>query len=281
MLSGIPVYQQHSRRITRIMNEERSTVQVEPLEKGVTARATALSRQIYDRIRQMIREGSLRAGDILPSERELAQRFDVSRVPVREALKVLEFVGVTEHIQGKGIFVRRVTAESLASTIDFVLMNSPRTLLDLFEAREGIEIQAASLAAQRRDDADLARMEAAILATERSLTEGVEIIDSSMGFHTALIAASHNKAIVEINLFLSEWLRYARLQFMRSSRLHDEGLHRHREIFEMVKLKDSAGAAAKMREHLETTKQVLLTGDPPSGEAPPDEVHQREVEASS
>jgi GntR family transcriptional regulator, transcriptional repressor for pyruvate dehydrogenase complex len=229
----------------------------EELDRSATTEGTALSSQIFRRIRQWIREGKLKEGDLLPSERELALLFDVSRVPIREALKVLEFTGVAQHVRGKGVFIKKIDVNNLISNIDFVLMDRSHTLLDLFEAREGIEIQAASLAALRWDEADMNLMEAAIATMERRLREGSSIIETSMSFHTAVIAASHNRAIWEINAYLSDWLRAGRETIYRRTTLHEEGLRNHKDILEKIRLRDSDGAAASMKEHLLRSRRLI------------------------
>lgn len=229
-----------------------------PLEHAVSVDAEMkLSMQVFRRIRQWIREGRLKEGDMLPSERELAGLFGVSRVPVREALKVLEFEGVAEKRRGKGLFLRRVSINNLISNIDFVLMDNVHTLMELFEAREAIELQATFLAAQRRTEEDIAALEAAVDAVEKKLHTGEEILDASMNFHTVLVNASHNQALVAINLYLADWLRIAREAVFRQTSLHDEGLHSHKEILDFVRGGDSEAAVVKMKEHLDRSKRFI------------------------
>lgn len=230
----------------------------EPLDRSTTTKESALYHQVFYRIRQWIREGKLKEGDLLPSERELAQIFDVSRVPIREALKVLEFTGVAEPVRGKGVFIKRISVNNLISNIDFVLMDSGHTLLDLFQAREGIEIQAASLAAQRWTQADLTCMEESVKDMEARLHSGNDLLlGTSMSFHTAVMAASHNRALWEINLYLSDWLRIARQEIYKKTPLHEEGLRDHKDILERIKAHDSEGAAEKMKNHLKRTMKFL------------------------
>ncbi|HWR31396.1 MAG TPA: winged helix-turn-helix domain-containing protein, partial [Negativicutes bacterium] len=78
---------------------------IQPINRDGNNETDALYMQIVERIRQWILKGQLKDGDLLPSERDLAQMFDVSRVPVREALKVLEFLGAVKHVRGKGVYV--------------------------------------------------------------------------------------------------------------------------------------------------------------------------------
>ena len=160
--------------------------------------------QIVERIRTCIQEGQFKEGDPLPSERELAQLFDVSRVPVREALKILAFMGVIEYVKGKGSFVKRLSMSNMLENIDFLLMSPLHTMVDLFEAREAIELQATRLAAQRRSEEDIYAIKAVIAEMESNIKMGIDVYDASMKFHSAIIAASHNTVLVKINEFLAD-----------------------------------------------------------------------------
>jgi GntR family transcriptional repressor for pyruvate dehydrogenase complex len=229
-----------------------------PLDKTNQNKEVALYAQIFDRIRQWIRMGKIKEGEMLPSERELAEIFDVSRVPVREALKVLEFVGVVQNIRGKGVFVKKITVDNIVGNIDFVMMNPKHTALDLFEVRSGIEVQAAYLAAERRNDDDLAALSQALKFTEM-INEGIDnVLNPSLDFHAAVIAASHNTAISEINQFLADWLSCIRQQFIQSTPLSDRGLKDHQAIYERIKDKDAIGASLLMQEHLSRSKLRMI-----------------------
>ena len=230
---------------------------VRALDRSSTSTQGPLYLQIFDTIREWIREGRLKEGDMLPSERDLAQMFDVSRVPVREVLKVLEFAGVAEQVRGKGVFIKRISAHNLISNLDFVMMDRGHTLLEMFEAREGIEVQAAALAAKRRTDEDLKAMETAIESMEQAMKTGGSLMDTSTGFHTALIAAAHNRAIQEINLFISDWLRLARTAVYRHTSLHDVGLQHHKNILEAIRRQDSEEAERMMKAHLDRSRKVI------------------------
>jgi len=247
--------------------ESEKPMEIEPLERVSSDPEEALYGQVIARLRTWIQEGRFKEGDFLPSERELATMFGVSRVPIREALKILEFTGIAEQIRGRGVRLRKITANRLISNIDFALIASDHTLKDLFEAREAIEIKAATLAAERWTQEDLRAMEAAVDEVDEVQRSGGDLLDTSMSFHTALIAAAHNLAISEVNLYLSDWLRVARQQVFRTTPIHDSGLHDHRAILERVKARDSEGAAARMKEHLDKTWEVLAQGLGPEPEA--------------
>ncbi len=226
---------------------------IQPLERDSFTDSGALSNQIFNRIKEWLRTGKLKEGDPLPSERELAQTFDVSRVPVREALKVLEFVGIVQHVRGKGVFIRKVSANNIIETVDFVMMNPAYTIRELFEVRMGIETQAAFLAALLRTDEDLALMLSALEEAYRAPTS----VEPFLGFHSAIIVASRNPALVEINKFLADWLRFLRAKYMYSPVGGEHGNAEHREIFELIKAGDSLGAMSRMQEHLMRARNMI------------------------
>lgn len=213
----------------------------------------ALPNQIFSQIKEWLRTGKLKEGDPLPSERELAQIFGVSRVPVREALKVLEFVGIVQHVRGKGVFIRKVSANNIIDAVDFVMMNPAYTIRELFEVRMGIETQAAFLAALQRTEEDLALM---LSALEKACKEPMSV-EPFLGFHSAIITATHNPALVEINKFLTDWLRFLRAKYMYSPVGGEQGNAEHWKIFELIKAKNSTGAMSRMQEHLTRAKNLI------------------------
>lgn len=230
---------------------------IRPLDRFASSDDSVLSKQIYSRINEWLKSGRLKEGDPLPSERDLAQMFDVSRMPVREALKVLEFVGIVQHIRGKGVFVKKVSANNIIGTIDFVMMDHTHTIKELFEVREGIETHAAFLAAERRTDEDLATIADSLELLDLRSDPASFPVQPMMEFHSAVIAASHNSALVRINGFLSDWLRFLRTKYMLKTSVGRIGQAEHMKLYELIKARDSAGAAAMMREHLIKAREVV------------------------
>lgn len=232
----------------------------EPLERMTDNSPDSLYAQIVDRIRQWMKEGHLKEGDQLPSERELAQMFDVSRVPVREALKILEFLGAVQHVRGKGVFVKKINISNVLNNIEFIMIDPMHTLLDLFEARQAIELQAAVLAAQRRTDEDLSAMEAAVQEMELKSSEGQdqEVVDASARFHKAVITASHNAILVSINESLGNLLNFSRQQSLKDASRWQTSVRYHKQIMQKIKEKDGAESFRLMQEHLSNAKEYIV-----------------------
>ena len=172
---------------------------------------------VIDNIRQMIADGELQAGQKLPSERELAEKFNVSRVPIREALKILEYMGVLDSSPGDGTYVKNTSAQSLVSKMDFSFDATADTIRDLLELRIVLETFAAYHAAQRRTDEDIASIQKLLrdMREAKKVNDGTEesvqnLRKLSHGFHQALVRAAHNAVLSSVYEYLYELLDISR-----------------------------------------------------------------------
>src|SRR5699024_11015137 len=115
----------------------------------------------YEKIKAMIQDGTFPADEKLPSETELAKMFAVSRAPIREALSILSATGVIESRQGGGSWVRQVELSGFLEQMAIEMVEIEQ-VFDLLEMREIIETEACALAAKRRTEEDLRRLEQAL-----------------------------------------------------------------------------------------------------------------------
>ena len=207
--------------------------------------------QVIDKLRSWILRGYLQEGDFLPSERELATMFDVSRMPIGHALKILEFLGVVQYVRGKGFCVKKVDIQHILKCLGFLVLPPDSRQTYIWETRKAIEPQTAQLAALRRTDEDLVRAEAAIRDMEAKIASCENVSDDSMRFHSTLIAASHNEVLIKINDFLCELLTSCRATVLRDKERQVKSLAQHKRILQAVKSRDSKLAGDLMLEHLE------------------------------
>ncbi|MET0851079.1 MAG: GntR family transcriptional regulator, partial [Candidatus Rokuibacteriota bacterium] len=114
------------------MARRRSEVEWPSLEP---VRSTRIYEEIVRQIRLLIADGHLKSGDRLPPERDLAERFRVSRTSVREAMRALESRGLIGIRPGEGAFVREVSVETLVEPLALVILAQRETIADLYEAR--------------------------------------------------------------------------------------------------------------------------------------------------
>lgn len=234
----------------------------EPMQ--LNRNSESLYKQIVDIWKTEILTGKLKPGDMLPSERELASALNVSRIPVREALKVLEYLGIVEHVRGKGVFVRQPEPTDILNAVGPLLMATPNMLADLFEVRLLFEPHAAYLAATLSTPEDLARIEETLRHTEASVEYGLTVHSDSYDFHNAVMAASHNDVMLMLSSFLVELQRQSRESTLRGGERNREALEHHKEIYGKIKARDSYGAADTMRKHLLNARNQLfktITGE--------------------
>src|SRR5205809_6632625 len=112
-------------------------------------KSTRIYEEIVRQVKQLIAEGRFKSGDRLPPERELAEKFVVSRTSVREALRTLESLGLIDIRPGEGTFVREVSIDALVEPLALLLTSHREAIVELFEARRLLEPALAALTAAR------------------------------------------------------------------------------------------------------------------------------------
>lgn len=222
--------------------------------------------QIADQIMERVGDGRLPPGSKLPAERELATQMGVSRPSVREALIVLELLGVVEIRIGHGTFIMGKAAS--LETLESAKMVSP---LDLLEARATIESNVAVLVARKwvEGTIDEQAFKKTYEITEQMkqiVTDGdrvEEFYGLGLGFHKALAEASNNDVLAEVVGSLVEatshplWaLINKKILENRSAR--DEQIQEHEAILIAVQRGDGEVAAGAMRHHIEDLKKLVL-----------------------
>ena len=133
---------------------------------------TRIHEEVVTQIHDLIREGRLKAGDQLPSERELSETFKVSRTSVREALRALETKGLIISRTGMGNFVADLPIESLIAPLAKLLIEEKTALADIFELRKLIEPHIAALAAERATKVDIERMKSILEKQSEAVSRG-------------------------------------------------------------------------------------------------------------
>src|SRR5438093_3811690 len=145
-----------------------------------------LHEQVAESLRALIEEGQLKPGDALPPERDLATRFGVSRVTVREALRVLQMLGLVEARQGGGNYVAELSIERIVGPLSAVIQHHRALRGELMDARTVFEPAICRLAAQRRGEADLASLEAILTRQASRVERGELAVEEDSEFHLAL-----------------------------------------------------------------------------------------------
>lgn len=218
---------------------------------------TSLVTQLSDALRARLSSGEegWTVGNRIPPEHRLADELGVGRSSIREAVRVLANEGWLETRQGAGTFVRRNAV-------------APGTLLthlrraqiaEVFEARHGLEVEAARLAARRRTTADLAQIDACL---RRRLDNGASprnhtFVDADIDFHIAIVEASHNAVLVNLFDSFVDVLKDSLLELTDHDLVSDEAAAAHIALADAVRAGDPEAAGAAARAQFEPTERSL------------------------
>ena len=214
-------------------------------------RTSRLYEQIVQQIEESILKGTLKAGDQLPAERELAQRFGVSRTAVREAVKALREKGLVEAYSGRGTFITDGTSQAVRQSFDLMVkIGQPEGSTDLAEVRSILEPEIAALAAERASEADRATLREAVAVMDRSLKDADAYIEADLDFHLALAEAAANPLILSLIDSIVGLLREQRLRIFNVPGGPERGQVHHKRILEAVERRDEEKARQVMRAHL-------------------------------
>lgn len=229
-------------------------------------RTSRLYEQIVQQIEESIVAGTLKPGDQLPPERELAQRFGVSRTAVREAVKALREKGLVEAFSGRGTFITDGTTRAVRQSLDLMVkIGQPEGSTHLAEVRAILEPQIAALAAVRIQESELATMREAVAVMERSGKDPDAYIEADLDFHLALAEGAANPLILSLLDSIVALLREQRLRIFNVPGGPARGQIYHKRILEAVERHDAQAAREAMREHLE---QVRDDSQVPAGKSP-------------
>jgi DNA-binding FadR family transcriptional regulator len=224
-----------------------------------------LSESVADQIRQAIFSGLLAPGHKLAPERELAERFQTSRMALREALRALEKEGMITIKRGfgGGAFVAdfdealRALTDSLNTAVKLGQAKSAH----LTEVRTLLEPQIARFATLRATKADLSDIESVVLAQERELQAGQLSRKLDMQFHRRLAEAAHNPVLDIVVNAVNESIREAISRSKLSAEMRSKVIGYHRKIFEAIRHQDEALAQSIMAEHIAAVQCHLESSD--------------------
>lgn len=221
-------------------------------------RRTKVYEEVAERIRRLIVDGRLRPGDKLPPERELSERFGVSRTSVRDAIRVLDLTGLLEPRQGEGTVVRELTPDALAQPLASILVHNRALLAELLDVRKMIEPDLAARAASRATAGEVAKLEEIFARQRAKVRAGEMAIEEDSEFHYALATASRNRVVMKVVDVLMDLLQDSRQRSLQSPGRLEKSLQGHRRILDAVKRHDAAAAERAMRQHLAEIEHVLL-----------------------
>ena len=213
-----------------------------------------LTDQAIKSLTAYIRENELKPGDMLPAETVLTTQLGVSRPVIREALKALEGRNVIEIINGRGAMIKALDSKDLHEFFDRAYHFDEKTILDLLEVRQGLEVQATRIAARYHTAEEAAELTEIVHRMRASFGREDAYSDSDLAFHLAVAAATHNAMMYHLIDSIRQYTRDTMLQWHTVKRTEEdyERIQRlHEAILEAILARDVEGAGALMTRHFE------------------------------
>lgn len=213
--------------------------------------------QVARRLLDEVVGGDHQAGARLPSERRLAESLRVGRSAIREALAVLEVLGIVEVRMGSGTYVRGTISDLLPQAINWGLMLGERRTRDLVETRQHLEAITARLAAERASAEDVTRLRARLDRMRETAASVPEFIEADVEFHLEVAQIADNTAMRDILHSVRALLRVWIQRAVAADGDTAATLAEHVAVFQAIELRDADAAAAAMWAHMQSASERL------------------------
>lgn len=204
-------------------------------------RVSILSEEIVKSILNDVKMGRLKPGDKLPSEKQMLEIYQVSRGPVREALRTLRIMNVIDIKQGKGAFVTTLDPGLLVEHLEFVLDLGSSTVFNLFEARRILEPEIAYLAALRASDEEIEALRATAM-------EGFQV---DILLHEMVAKATKNPILTRFITSITHLGEMSRKQTSAVPGVPEAAHEQHLKLVDAIARRDASQARDLMKEHLD------------------------------
>src|SRR5258706_5134164 len=214
--------------------------------------------QVAEEIQRLVAEGTLKAGDLLPAERDLARQFGVGRSSLRDAIHPLELMGLVESRHGAGTVIRDLDADALVIPLASALMRKRQMVSELLEVRQMIEPALAGRAARNATPEEVARMEEILKRQRIKIERGEPSIEEDSQFHASIMQAARNSVVLRVLDVLMHLLRESRARTLQFPGRVENSYAGHLRILRAIQRRDSAGAEAAVRRHLKEIESIVM-----------------------
>jgi GntR family transcriptional repressor for pyruvate dehydrogenase complex len=217
---------------------------------------------VMEQVKRSVEAGELSAGERLPSERELAAALSISRTAVREAISALESAGIVEIRPGVGVFLKKDSPQEIVQRIDDALNPDGAYLVELLELRQGIETQAAYLAALNADERLKDEIAEAYAILKKAVRRDQLGTEEDFRFHLAVVNASGNRMLGQVIKLVSgrfkDGLEESRKQSLSIPGQSQAILLEHEEILRAIQAGEAEKARDSMWRHLDNVRTRYL-----------------------
>jgi GntR family transcriptional repressor for pyruvate dehydrogenase complex len=225
-------------------------------------RRVRLYENAVDQIQTLILRKKYIPGDRLPSERSLAQQFHISRHSLREALRILDVMGLIEIKVGDGIYVKEVNflpyIESLNFSIRTRLQIERDTLVKLWETRRMLEVGMVDIAARQINDSFLKSLWWCIEEMKKNIEHQDAFISSGIRFHRLIAEIGQNEVLILVWDMLANLIRTSQTKIYRISWSPKKALAAHKKIYRALEARDPKKAMEAMKQHMLEEEKALV-----------------------
>ena len=219
------------------------------LDIGPRISRVAIPDELVARFKELIEKKVFVPGQRLPPERDLAEALAVSRPTLRQAMRALQIMGVIKARQGSGSYLADSASEIMRVPLEFALALKNVAKTDLFETRRTLEVQLASLAAERRTEDDLEAMRQALRQMEKTMGDPDAWCRTEPQFHSCIVQAARNGVMATVIEMLSQMLIESRKETVRLLTDYKTSYQSHENIYVEIEKRDPTSAARMMIEH--------------------------------
>lgn len=226
---------------------------------GDSIERSSVALQLLERIKSALIYGDLQPGDYLPSETELTQNLGIGKSSVREAIKMLQAIGIVEVKRGQGTIIRREPGAPLVDPMAFGMILARGMTRDVLEFRLMFEPAYTIQAMQNATDEDHQHIQNSIDAMEQAIHDGEQTSRHDIAFHRAILLSTHNPMTIRVGETLLQLIEAALETSMRS--LPEIALKDHKAIYKAFKAGDIAGVHAAIAESSQSWETTLTYDD--------------------
>ncbi|MTI60441.1 MAG: FadR family transcriptional regulator [Firmicutes bacterium] len=217
----------------------------------------SLSRQVFEQLKQQIITGKWEPGEKIPSENELSEMLNVSRVTIREALQTLVALDLLEKKQGEGTFVKELSGETYIDALLPTFVNLKRSKsFSVHEYRKIIEVGAIELVVERVTEEDIVELKKILDNMIKYKDDLERFALEDLNFHLTLCQITKNPIIEKANFLMKDYLKDTMLEIIKSMGSGD-GIRYHGEIIKAIENKDKEAAKELMEKHLDNNLNYI------------------------
>lgn len=224
--------------------EHCATMMMDPLKKK-----TRLYEDIVQQFMRKIESGELKAGDRLPTERELVEQLGVSRTSIREALRAMELLGVIESKVSEGTFIKHSGIDGALLRLSGVAGADENRVMEMYEIRILLETYSIRQAAKKRNERHLREMREAIEVLKGEIAGGTRGQSGDNLFHRTIAEAAGNSVLISILSLFAETIDSSIAVSNANVNVNDI-IDEHQSMYEAIEARDEKTAEKLMRAHI-------------------------------